>query len=99
MFRIIDENGATLADSFDTEDEAELQSEEWANSEKNYIGINEPDDGLEKEINPHLVEEYEAYRCEHCGHIQEDYEVYGKFWACDKCKKYNDLSKLKEGRI
>lgn len=30
-------------------------------------------------------------KCEHCGHKQEEFEVYGDAWACDKCRKYNDL--------
>lgn len=29
--------------------------------------------------------------CKHCEHEQDDFEVYGDSWACDKCKKYNDL--------
>jgi len=30
-------------------------------------------------------------RCEHCGCEQDDFEIYGDAWACDRCKKYNDL--------
>lgn len=90
-YMIVDENGSILQDDFDTKDDAEFQSKEWANSEENYIGIDEPDDGAEKEINPHLVEECQVYQCSHCNHEQDDFEVYGDCWACDLCKKYNDL--------
>ncbi len=48
-YMIVDENGSILQDDFDTKDDAEFQSKEWANSEENYIGIDEPIDESEKQ--------------------------------------------------